>query len=85
MNTSRKDYLVCMSLATTYALIGTLPDECQEKSDRDDIAEILQNAYGPKWAEIVQHKRHVLSEDEWQNGLRPLRGVGLRVIENALA
>lgn len=63
--TGRDGFIVRQALATAYALIGTLPERCQEESNRHDMARLLRADMGEDWAEQAQNVRHVLSESEW--------------------
>ncbi|WP_270934416.1 hypothetical protein [Falsiroseomonas oryzae] len=70
--TGRDGYIIAQALATTYALIGTLPERCREESNRHDIALLLRAMLGPDWKLKAHHLRHVLSEGEWGSGKAPL-------------
>jgi hypothetical protein len=71
--TGRDAYIILQALTTAYALIGNLPPHCQEESNRHDMAEILRARLGPDWKILAHQLRHVVSENEWENGKAPLR------------
>jgi hypothetical protein len=70
--TGRDWYLIRQGLTTTYALIGTLPERCQEAANRHDMGRLVAAAYGENWLRWTQHFRHVINEAEWLNGKQPL-------------
>ena len=72
--TGRDDFVILQALATTYAVIGDLPTRCQSASDRHDMAEILRARLGPDWKILAHRLRHVVSQNEWENGKAPFRG-----------
>ena len=71
--TGRDRYIMVQALATAFALIGTLPYECQEASNRHDMAKLLRHMCGEDWMIQAHAARHVLSEAEWSGEKRPLR------------
>lgn len=70
--TGRDGYIIVQALATAYALIGSLPERCQEMSNRHDMALLLRQMLGADWKLKAHHIRHVISEGEWTKGRRPL-------------
>lgn len=72
--TGRDGYIIDQALATTYALIGSLPDRCQEASNMHDMAKLLRARLGEGWKFSAHNVRSVLSENEWLHGKKPLPG-----------
>ena len=66
--TERDMVIIVKALATTYALIGTLPEHCQEVSDRHDMARLLHALLGERWEVDGNERRHVLTQAEWDQG-----------------
>jgi hypothetical protein len=71
--TGRDGYIIARALATTYALIGSMPAHCQEDSNRHDIARLLRVMLGAEWKVKAHDLRHVISEAEWSRAKAPLR------------
>ncbi len=70
--TARERRIFVQALATTYALVGGLPKDCREESNRRDMADLLRVLCGPDWRTAAQSARHVLSVAEWMGGKAPL-------------
>jgi len=70
--TGRDGYILTQALATAYALIGTLPPECQSMSNRHDMARLLRSMLGEDWKIEAHRIRHILSAEERRSGEAPL-------------
>ncbi len=70
--TGRDGSILAQTLATAYALIGTLPPECQAMSNRHDMARLLRSMLGEDWKIEAHRIRHVLSAEERRSGKAPL-------------
>jgi hypothetical protein len=70
--TGRDGYIVAQALATAFALIGTLPEQCREDSNRHDMALLLRRMLGPDWKLKAHRLRHFISEAEWSGEKLPL-------------
>ncbi|HEV7266863.1 MAG TPA: hypothetical protein VGN83_18400 [Falsiroseomonas sp.] len=66
--TGRDWLIIVKALATTYALIGTLPEHCQQVSDRHDTGRLLHAMLGERWEVDGNEMRHVLTQAEWNQG-----------------
>jgi hypothetical protein len=79
--TGRDMFIIVKALATTYALIGTLPEHCQQVSDRHDMARLLHALLGEHWQVDGNEMRHVLTQAEWDQGWKASPAPDLPITE----
>lgn len=66
--TGRDGMIIAQAVATAYAMIGYLPEQCQEWSNWVDMGVVLKNLYNnhPDWLQHAREDRHIISELEWR-------------------